>query len=131
MGRLLEGTPCVLATGGGGFIDEVTRKKIRQCGISVWLQASVDLLLKRVAKHGPDKHNARPLLKSDDWHQTLARLATERNPVYAQADITIQCANISKDRMVARVCAALEDFSRNCVGAHPGPDKRKRTNCET
>jgi shikimate kinase len=41
IGRLLqEETPHVLATGGGAYMDPVTRALIRDHGIAIWLRAS-------------------------------------------------------------------------------------------
>ena len=44
--RLLDGGPQVLATGGGAVMDADTRALIRDKGISVWLKADLDVLLR-------------------------------------------------------------------------------------
>lgn len=46
--RLLKGTPGVLSTGGGAFMSEANRRMISQMGVSVWLDADLDLLWERV-----------------------------------------------------------------------------------
>lgn len=84
--RLLEGPPHVLATGGGAFMSEQTRARIREMGISVWLKAPIDVLLARVKR----KDN-RPLLNAGDQRETLERLLQERTPTYAEADIHFDC----------------------------------------
>src|SRR5689334_21146341 len=48
--RLLEGGPAVLATGGGAFMREETRRRIGDKGISVWLKADADVILRRVRR---------------------------------------------------------------------------------
>src|SRR6476660_110387 len=48
--RLLEGGPQVLATGGGAFMNAETRAGVRHKGISVWLKAEFDILMKRVKR---------------------------------------------------------------------------------
>ncbi len=105
--RLLDGAPCVLATGGGAFCDAETRARIKADGLSVWLRADLDLLVKRTA--GRDH---RPLLKQGDPRQILARLMDTRYPLYAQADITVDTTDDPPDITVAalldKVAAFLE-----------------------
>lgn len=86
--RLLNDGPRVLATGGGAYLNEQTRARIAEAGVSIWLKADFDVLMRRVRK----KAN-RPLLQTADPEATLRRLIDERYPVYAKADHTV----ISKD----------------------------------
>src|SRR5258708_4573021 len=46
--RLLDGGPCVLATGGGAFMREDTRNRIRDQAVSIWLRADADVIMRRV-----------------------------------------------------------------------------------
>src|SRR4051812_13470412 len=46
--RLLEGGPQVLSTGGGAFMSFDTRAAIAAKGISIWLNAEFDVLMKRI-----------------------------------------------------------------------------------
>ena len=101
--RLLDGTPHVLSTGGGAFMDPATRDKVRERAISIWLRANLDILMRRTARR-----NHRPLLKRGSRRETLRRLMDERYPVYAEADITIDSADAPPDVTVDRVMAALE-----------------------
>jgi len=94
--RLLEEGLSVIATGGGAFIDDGTREKVRARGISVWLKAEVDVLLKRVKKRG-----GRPLLKNGDPEQILRDLLAQREPIYALADITVISQDVPHEAMVA------------------------------
>ena len=64
--RLLQEKPCILATGGGAFINKKIRTSIRQYGVSVWLNADIDTLWKRV-KH----KKSRPLLLTDNPRQRM------------------------------------------------------------
>src|SRR5438552_3422577 len=83
--RLLESGPQVLATGGGAFMNADTRAAIAAKGVSIWLKAELDVLMKRIKR----RHD-RPLLKTDDPGATLRRLIDERYPMYALADLTVQ-----------------------------------------
>ena len=100
--RLLEGPLHVLATGGGAFMDPRTRAEIREKGISVWLRADLDLLVRRTARR-----NNRPLLNVVDPQSKLAELMAERYPVYAEADITVDSDDSPPEVTVERVICAL------------------------
>jgi shikimate kinase len=104
--RLLEGGPQVLATGGGAFINADTRALIKLKGISIWLHAEFDVLLRRTSKRRGD----RPLLHTDDPAETLRKLLAEREPTYALADLTVQSREVAHDAIVADVMTALATF---------------------
>lgn len=103
--RLLGEGRRVLATGGGAFMDPLTRANIAARGISVWLKADLDVLMKRVGKRGD-----RPLLQTDDPRETMKRLMDQRYPVYAGADITIESLEGPHDAVVEQVIEKLERF---------------------
>ncbi|MCA0255190.1 MAG: shikimate kinase [Proteobacteria bacterium] len=100
--RLLKGEPRVISTGGGAFINANTRAEIKQCGLSVWLKAELDVLWERVSKR-----DGRPLLKTANPKQTLENLMNERYPVYAEADLTVMSRNVRKDVIVRDVLDAI------------------------
>jgi shikimate kinase len=100
--RLLQGGPQVLATGGGAFMDVGTRAAIAASGISVWLKADFDILMKRIRR----RHD-RPLLKTEDPGATLRRLMDERYPIYAQAEVTVQSREVPHDKIVDEIVNAL------------------------
>ena len=102
--RLLESGPQVMASGGGAFINPQTRALIGARGISVWLKADLDILLRRIKRRSD-----RPLLKTDDPERTLQRLIDERYPIYAEADVTIHSRDVSHEAIVADIVAALTE----------------------
>ena len=102
--RLLESGPQVLATGGGAFMNPQTRDLIRVKGISVWLKADLETLLRRVRRRAD-----RPLLKTPDPEATLAALLAERDPVYAEADLIVNSRDIPHEAIVAEIVAALAE----------------------
>jgi shikimate kinase len=104
--RLLEGGPQVLATGGGAFMNADTQALIKVKGISVWLHAEFDVLLRRTSKRRGD----RPLLHTDDPAETLRKLLAEREPTYASADLTVQSREVAHDAIVADLMIALAAF---------------------
>ncbi len=103
--RLLGEGPRVLATGGGAFMDPLTRANIAARGISVWLKADLDVLMKRVGKRGD-----RPLLQTGDPRETMKKLMDLRYPVYAEADITIESLEGPHDAVVDEVMEKLTRF---------------------
>ena len=103
IGRLLRGAPSVLSTGGGAFLAERNRAQIHDSGISVWLRADLDLLWNRV-RH----KTTRPLLRTANPRETLARLYHARLPAYQLADLAVDASpDYSIEQMAARVTEAL------------------------
>lgn len=102
--RLLDQPVHVLATGGGAFNDSRTREAIARLGVSVWLRADVDLLVRRVGRR-----NNRPLLRHGDLRTTIERLVRERYPIYAEADIVVDSEDGPPEKTVDLVLRALND----------------------
>ncbi|HZP19607.1 MAG TPA: shikimate kinase [Bauldia sp.] len=103
--RLLDGTPKVLATGGGAFIQPDTRAIIEANGISIWLKADRDLILSRIKRR-----HTRPLLKNGDPAEIVDRLIGERYPIYAKADVHVQSRDVAHDAVIDDILAALLDY---------------------
>ena len=100
--RILRTGPKVLATGGGAFMNEQTRKAIARAGVSVWLKAELDVLMERVSRKGN-----RPLLKTANPRATMQDLMDKRYPVYELSDITVISRDEKKDVMAGEVIDAL------------------------
>jgi shikimate kinase len=100
--RLLDGGPRVIATGGGAFMREETRHRIRDKGVSMWLKADADVILRRVRRR-----TDRPLLKTEDQAATIERLIAERYPVYAHAALTIMSRDVPHEKIVEECIEAL------------------------
>ena len=100
--RLMDGAPQVIATGGGAFIQEETRKLIQAQSTVVWLDANIEILAKRVARR-----DTRPLLIGKDPKTVLEELAKIRNPIYAQADIHISSSETPHEKTVNLIVKAL------------------------
>jgi shikimate kinase len=113
--RLLEQGPQVLATGGGAFMNPDTRALIRAKGFSVWLKAELDVLLRRIKRRSD-----RPLLKEGTPAETLAKLMTQRHPVYAEADLTVLSRDVAHDAIVDDIATGLAPLL--AAACHPGPE---------
>jgi len=105
--RLLSADPLVLAFGGGAFLDPATRDVVRDEAVSVWLRCSLDTLIRRVA--GRDH---RPLLQGGDKAAIMQELMERRYPVYAEADIVVDCGEESPDATTGKVLNAVTGWRR-------------------
>jgi shikimate kinase len=103
--RLLDGTPKVLATGGGAFIEAETRAAIAASAISIWLMADRDLILSRVRRRAN-----RPLLKTGDPGAVIDQLLAVRAPIYAQADIHVRSRDIAHEVVIGDILKTLSEF---------------------
>ena len=103
--RLLSGDPLVLAFGGGAFIDADTRAVAREDAVSIWLRCPLPTLVRRVSLR-----DNRPLLADGDAADILQRLIAQRYPIYAEADVIVDCGDESPDVTTTQVLDALLDW---------------------
>jgi shikimate kinase/3-dehydroquinate synthase len=109
--RLLGEGQKVLATGGGAYMHESTRRRIAETSVSIWLKPDVEVLMRRVRKR-----SNRPLLQTANPEETLRRLLRERAPIYGLADLTIEPRDGPHEAVVETIVAAL--------GAHLAAPRR-------
>lgn len=102
--RLIDGSPKVIATGGGAFMNGQTRALILERSTAVWLEADIDTLVDRVRRRA-----TRPLLRDRDPRQVLSDLADLRNPIYALAPIHIRSQPSPHDATVRAILKALSE----------------------
>jgi shikimate kinase len=112
--RLLDNGPAVLATGGGSFMREETRRRIAEKAVSIWLKADPDTIMRRVKRRAD-----RPLLQTNDPVATINRLLGEREPVYQHADLTIASRDVPHDKIVDECIDALH---AKLINAAPAAD---------
>jgi shikimate kinase len=114
IGRLLGQGPQVLATGGGAFMNEATRAAIAARGVSIWLKAEFDVLMRRVRRRAD-----RPLLKTADPEATLRALIEARYPTYALADMSIVSRDVPHETIVTEVIDRLVEKLASTPGGPP------------
>lgn len=112
--RLLGNPVHVLATGGGAFVDPTTRAMVKERGLSIWIRADLDLLLKRVSRR-----NDRPLLQNVDPRAKLAELIDLRHPFYAEADVIVDSADGPPEVTLGKVMEALHEYLNRAPGSAP------------
>jgi shikimate kinase len=93
--RLAQGEAKVIATGGGAFMNDLTRAMLLDRCTTIWIDADIELLTERVSRKGN-----RPLLKGKDVKVVLRELARVRNPVYALAPIHVSSQPAPHDATV-------------------------------
>lgn len=105
LARLMAQGRCVVATGGGAFIDSATRALVKARGVSIWMRADLDTLVQRTARR-----NTRPLLRSGDPRAILASLMEARYPIYAEADLAFDSDSASPDDTAARLLRTVTHY---------------------
>src|ERR1700753_476720 len=102
--RLLGMPPHVLATGGGAYIDDETRARIKNEAVSVWINVPLSVLVERVGRR-----DTRPMLKDGDPAEIMTRLFNEREPIYAEADLTVNSEDGPHQHAVERIVKMLKE----------------------
>ena len=117
--RLIKNGHRVVATGGGSFIHPNTRATIKAHGLSLWIRADFDVLMRRVRKR-----SNRPLLQTPDPEGTLRRLIADRYPVYAEADLEVVSHDGPHEATVGDMLAAIETHFGLCADHDDHPRRR-------
>ncbi len=100
--RLLDGKMKVIATGGGAFIQDKTRTIIIENTRTVWLHASLNIIVKRVSRR-----NTRPLLHGRDPKEVITELSKVRNPIYAMAQYHINTDDSPHEKTIEKIIRAI------------------------
>ncbi|MEE2920737.1 MAG: shikimate kinase [Pseudomonadota bacterium] len=104
--RLLAEPPHVLATGGGAYLNAETRALMRENAVTVWLNADLETLWRRV-----QKRDTRPLLRRPDAKDVLTNLLAEREPIYSQADLVVPSKDGPHVNTVNAIYRALQTWT--------------------
>ena len=101
--RLLERGPCVIATGGGAFVQPETAALILERGVPIWLDSDLETLVDRLGRN-----SKRPLLRGGSVREIVTRMKAEREPFYAKARIKVMSDAGPHNATVTRILEALE-----------------------
>lgn len=103
--RLMEESSGVIATGGGAFVDPETRALILDQAIAVWIDCDLDTLVERTSRR-----NHRPLLKTGNPREILARLLDDRREFYSQAQIRVLSENGPHNDTAKAIIEAIDQW---------------------
>jgi len=94
----------ILATGGGAFLNKKIREDILKNYISIWLNASIETLVKRVSYNV----NKRPLINADNVADSIKTLKKLRDPIYKEANFEINCSQFARDVVIKKIISFYE-----------------------
>jgi shikimate kinase len=106
--EVLAGEPCILATGGGAFMQDETRALILEKSLCIWLKAPFEVLLERVSRK-----KTRPLLEKGDKAEILKKLLEERTPFYEKAHAAVESGPSGHHIVVQAVADAIATYQQN------------------
>ncbi len=96
--KSIKKSNCVIALGGGAFINETIRNAILKNAISMWLDTDLKTLNKRIKWN-----KKRPLVSRKNNQKKINELYLERKNIYKLADHKINCNNLNKENIVKRI----------------------------
>jgi shikimate kinase len=96
----------VLSLGGGAFVDEDTRRALKEKTLTIWLDAPIDEILRRVG----NKTN-RPLLNQKNRREVLQNLALKRFPIYREAELRFEAHKIGHDTLTNKIIKKINEIN--------------------
>ena len=103
--KSLEKNNCVIALGGGAFMNKTVRENILKNAISIWLNVDIKTLNQRVKWN-----QKRPLLKEENNQKKITELYAERKNIYKLANHQIACDDLSKKNIAEKIIALYEKY---------------------
>ena len=94
---------CVIALGGGAFVNESIRNSILKNAISMWLDNDLITLSNRTKWN-----KKRPLLNKKNNQKKINKLYFERKNIYKLANHRIVCNNLSKEDVANKIIIFYE-----------------------
>ena len=103
--KSLKKSNCVIALGGGAFINKTVRKNILRYAISMWLDIDLKILNKRIKWN-----KKRPLLDKSNNKQKIYQIYAERKIIYNLANHKINCNNLNKENIAEKIITFYEKY---------------------
>ena len=100
--KFLNKTNCVISLGGGAFINEIIKKKVKEKGITIWLNWNSQTLINRIRKN-----KKRPIVLNLNDNK-LKDLINSRSKIYSNANYKINCENMNKIEIVKKITQIYE-----------------------
>ena len=103
--KSLEKNNCVIALGGGAFMNKTVRENILKNAISIWLSVDIKTLNQRIKWN-----RKRPLLKEENNQKKITELYAGRKDIYKLANHQIACDKLSKKNIAEKIIALYEKY---------------------
>ncbi len=103
--KSLEKNNCVIALGGGAFMNKTVRENILKNAISIWLSVDIQTLNQRIKWN-----RKRPLLKEENNQKKITELYAGRKDIYKLANHQIACDKLSKKNIAEKIIALYEKY---------------------
>ena len=100
----------VIATGGGMVISATNREFMREQGLTVYLQLSVDTAWPRIQEQIWQTGAVRPLIAGEDGQQRLHDLYEARKAWYEQADVHLNTEILAPAKVANKIIAVALAF---------------------
>ena len=101
--KSLKKSNCVIALGGGAFINKKIRNNILKNAVSIWLDSNLEILDKRTKWN-----KKRPLLDKENNKIIINKLYEERKNIYKLANYRIDCTELSKKNIANKIIIFYE-----------------------
>ena len=102
--KFLNKTKCIISLGGGAFINEIIKKKVKKKGIAIWLNWNSQTLINRIRKN-----KKRPIALSLSDNE-LKNLINNRSKIYSKANYKINCENMNKNEIIKKIIELYDCF---------------------
>ncbi len=93
----------VISTGGGLPVWRDNIDVLHRCGKSVYIRRTPEQIFSRLTPYGRHKRPRFRGLNDEELLEFMRRDMREREPKYAQADFTVDCAGRSDDEVIAEI----------------------------
>jgi len=88
---------CIIALGGGAFINPKIREKVLQKSISIWLDIDLNMITKRL------KFNKRRPIINKYGLGKIKKIFLQREKIYSLAKHKLNCRNLTKKEIIDRI----------------------------
>ena len=103
--KSLQKKNCVIALGGGAFINKILRENILKNNISIWLDVDIKTLNNRIKWN-----QKRPLLNEENYSKKMKKLYAKRKSIYKLANHKISCDKLRKKDIVEKIITLYEKY---------------------
>ena len=99
----LEKNKCVISLGGGAFLNNSIRQRVKKSSISFWLDVNLGELIKRLKNS-----KKRPLLIKKNLSEAVSKIYFERKKTYSEANFKIKCNFLKTEEIVKKILKHYE-----------------------